>query len=59
MVRCVNDGGEAGPSTSLCYLGKSQACRPLQINVVRVDERAEGAEGFPREEVGLGSLRAG
>ena len=48
-----------GSGTSLCYLGKGQACRPLQVNVVGVDERAERAEGFAREEVGLGSLEAG
>ena len=62
LVRRIHGGGSSGGggrSTSLCYLGKGQACRPLQINVVRVDEGAEGAEGLAREEVGFGSLQAG
>jgi len=43
--------------TSFCDLGEGQARRPLQIDIIRIYECTQCAEGFAREEVGLGSLR--
>lgn len=41
---------------ALCYLGEGQARRPLQVDVVRVHQGAECAQGLAGEEVGFGSL---
>jgi hypothetical protein len=46
-----------GAHTSLCDLGKGQARGALQVDVVRVDQGAQCAEGLAGEEVGFGSLQ--
>ena len=43
--------------TSLRYLGKGKARAPLEIDVVRVHERAQSPQRFAREEVHLLPLR--
>lgn len=52
---------QAGPSsssqiTSFRNLSKGQACATLQVDVVRVDQSAEGLERFADEEVGILAL---
>lgn len=42
--------------TSLGDLCKGQACAPLEIDIVGVDEGAEGPEGLAGEEVGFATL---
>lgn len=43
--------------TSLGDLGEGQARRSLQVDVIRVNKRAQGTEGFAGEEVGVIALR--
>ena len=43
--------------TSLCDLSKGQAGGALQVDVVGIDQGAEGAEGFAGEEVSLCALQ--
>ena len=43
--------------TSLSDLSKCQACAPLEVDVIGVDEGAQCSERLAREEIGLGALR--
>lgn len=44
-------------ATSLCDFCKGETSTSLQVDIVRVDECAQGVEGLAREEVGIAALQ--
>lgn len=42
--------------TSLCDLGKSQTCTPLEVDVLGKHKGAEGSEWLAGEEIGFTTL---
>ncbi len=46
-----------GTRTSLCDLGKCQACAPLEVDVIGIHKSAQCSERLAGKEIGLGTLR--
>lgn len=63
LARPILDAGgngsepEGNTRTSFRDLGKGQARAALQVDIVRVDESAQGSKGLAREEIGFRALR--